>query len=126
MYPFKGKTKYLQRVINKPYSTEIKFYTLSNHYGFIMDIFLYKGKNTTEIQVLQQNVEDRESSAVVEIIKYFLERFGYSNHFFYMDKFYGGLEVMELLQQYNQHGLLACKPNRPSNLFGQCLNNGNK
>ncbi len=101
LYPFKGRTKYRQRVTNKPYSTGLKFYTLADSYGFILDIFLYKSKDTSEVEIFQIDREDRDSSTVVELIDHFLKRLPKGTSYsFFMDKFYGSLEVMKLLKEY--------------------------
>jgi hypothetical protein len=40
-----------------------------------------------------------------------------------MDKYYGSLEVIKLLQVYGYYGVLACKPNRLTSLFESGLCN---
>jgi hypothetical protein len=40
-----------------------------------------------------------------------------------MDKYYGSLEVIELLQEYEYHRVLACIPNKHISLFGSGLCN---
>ena len=92
-----------QRVMNKPYSTGLKHFTLADHYGFIWDTFLYKNKDTSKVKIFQIDREDRDTSTVVEIVKHFLERLVGHGHHIFMDKYYGSLEVMKLIQKYEHH-----------------------
>jgi hypothetical protein len=85
---------------------------------------LYKNRNISGVEILQIHKDDRETSTVTEIIRYFLNKLSDSKHSFFMDKYYGNLEVIELLQEYEHCRVLACKPNKFTSLFESGLYNG--
>jgi hypothetical protein len=126
IYPFKGKVRFRQRIPAKPHSTGLKYFILADSTGFIYDAFLYKGKETEEIEVKGKQDDTkvtRDESQTVKIVDYFVSKLD-DTHIIYMDKYYGSIAVMECLTKNAQGGVVQCQANRPSEIFSQHLNLG--
>lgn len=135
LFAFKGRVRFRQKMALKPAGTGLKYYILADARGFIIDAFLYKGKYlfadfntkkgsaTQELKSLtpQQMEEVVEKGATYNIVQYFITRLTRPKHVFILDKFYGGLNVMNLIQSNNHFGLLQCQAKRPAFLFEQTL-----
>ena len=133
LFLYKGRVRFRQRMPLKPQSTGLKYFVMADALGFIVDAFLYKGKETVELRG-NENIEQktaRTQGQTCSIVEYFISRLKTKGHVLFMDKYYGGLEVMDALLAAEQNGVLACQGNRPTNLFNQGLasgivdNNGN-
>ena len=113
--------RFRQRMPMKPQATGLKYFILADSKGFIYDAFLYKGSETQEVKVETKQKQHRDEGQTVRIVEYFLKRLEQKNHFFFMDMYYGGMTVLDLLQRYKHRGVLACQGNRPSEIFNNCL-----
>ena len=66
--------------------------------------------------------KQREESQTKKIIRYFISQLPDSaKRVFYMDKYYGGIHIMEYLAEQGHGAVLACQGCRPSNLFSGYL-----
>jgi len=120
LFLYKGRVRFRQRMPLKPQSTGLKYFVLADVNGFIVDAFLYKGKETREMMV-EGDKTSRKEGSTKNIIKYFLKRLKNKGHILFMDKYYGGLEVMDVLIENGHFGVLACQGNRPTELFNTGL-----
>ena len=122
LFLFKGRVRFQQRMPMKPQGTGLKYFIIADSNGFIWNTFLYKGRETTELNFEESSQKaDRKESQTVNIVHYFLQTLSKTGHVLFMDKYYGGLNVMEEVLNAKQHGVVACQNNRPTDLFSECL-----
>jgi len=89
---------------------------------FYLEHILIRRQRTTELNFAESSQKtDCQESQTVNIVHYFLQTLSKTGHVLFMDKYYGGLNVMEEVLNAKQHGVVACQNNRPSDLFSECL-----
>ncbi len=108
IYLFKGKVRFRQRIPIKPQSTRLKYFIIADSSGYVYNAFLYKGKETAEIDIQGKKADNkttRDESQTVKIVNYFVQELNES-HIIYMDKYYGSMTVMEKLLECGQGGVI--------------------
>jgi hypothetical protein len=90
----RGRLSWRQYIKNKNAKYGIKFYELCTHDRYVLNIDMYKGKNTTST-VIEPNLEglSKVDNIVINLMKPYLNK----GHSLYMDNFYNSVTLSNLL-----------------------------
>jgi len=96
----RGRLSWRQYIKNKKAKYGYKFYELCTHDGYVLNINMYKGKNTTST-VIEPNLEglSKVDNIVINLMKPYLNK----GHSLYMDNFYNSVTLSNLLLEKKTH-----------------------
>jgi len=109
---FKGRFAGRQHMPCKPHSTGIKMFGCADSKGYLLSLWLYKGADKQERQAKPKDI-------VMDFTQEFSEN--KDKIVFYMDSYYGGLNLAIDLAEKGFQFVMTCKSDRPSFLFKNFL-----
>jgi hypothetical protein len=99
--PFRGRYQWRVRIIGKPKTTGLKYFTLTDEEHFIYAFRRYAGQHMS----------------VAETVAEFLQKLPHSGHILYADKWFGGLESANAALSRGHHCTFSCMKTRPAQLW---------
>lgn len=99
--PFRGRYRWRVRIIGKPKTTGLKYFTLTDEQHFIYAFRRYAGQRMS----------------VTETVVEFLEKLPHSGHILYADKWFGGLDTATAALSRGHRFTMSCKKTRPTQLW---------
>ena len=99
--PFRGRYRWRVRIIGKPKTPGLKYFTLTDEQHFIYAFRRYAGQRMS----------------VVETVVEFLEKLPHTGHILYADKWFGGLDTANAALSRGHRFTLSCKKTRPTQLW---------
>lgn len=104
---FRGRLHFRQYIKSKKARYGIKFYELTSHDGYVLNIKMYSGKEATE----QKTGEPKTEKLVIELMHPYLLR----GHQLFMDNFYNSVELSQKMLDLKTHCTGTLRTNRKGN-----------
>jgi hypothetical protein len=101
--PFKGRYRFRVRIIGKPKTTGLKYFTLTDEKHFIYAFRRYAG----------------EAMPVPQTVAEFVEKLPHAGHILYADKWFGGLPAANEVLQRGHRFTFSCNKRRPTALWSR-------
>ena len=134
MIPFEGRYSHRQHVKGKPHDTGhidyllflisagLKVYCIVDQFGFLIDLWLFEGKSTSEPTAGGDARSSKPKEIVLQLLDDLLRR-GYSGSTFILtcDSFYSSFDLAEALHSKYIAFVLSCRKDCLSGLFANGL-----
>jgi len=131
MIPYRGRRNpHHVYIPNKPHPNGIKLYTAADSSHYIFNFTLHRRAEEIEepqydpiLYCSKQKFGRKRTirrKTVVEVVLDLVSPFS-QGHCFYLDSYYGGLDLVRALVQKGYHAIMTCKSNRPSLVFRDLL-----
>jgi hypothetical protein len=101
--PFKGRYRFRVRIIGKPKTTGLKYFTLTDDKHFIYAFRRYAG----------------EAMTVPQTVAEFVEKLPHAGHILYADKWFGGLPAANEVLQRGHNFTFSCNKRRPTAVWSR-------
>lgn len=118
---FRGRLHFRQYIKSKKARYGIKFYELTTHDGYVLNIKMYSGKETTEQSI--NETESKTEKLVMRLMRPYLLR----GHHLFMDNFYNSVNLSQKLIDLKTHCTGTLRSNRkgnPAYIIKKKLNRG--